>query len=119
VPQDFVEGTELAGNIVNLIAGKGYGFIKPTTGNDNYFFHASDLIGVPIDELRYDDPVRFVTARGEKGIVAKNVRLETDAERRAAEEEREHAQPPASSAPPSIPSAFLTFPQESIPYAGE
>jgi cold shock CspA family protein len=75
LPTDFVEGIECQGTIVNLIAGKGYGFIKPTSGSDNYFFHASDLIDVSIDGLRYDDKVLFVTARGEKGIVAKNVRL--------------------------------------------
>ncbi|GHT82812.1 hypothetical protein FACS1894154_00760 [Betaproteobacteria bacterium] len=76
LPADFVEGTELQGTIVNLIGSKGYGFIKPENGNDNYFFHASDLVDVTIDELRYDDRVNFVTARGEKGIVAKNVRLD-------------------------------------------
>jgi cold shock CspA family protein/uncharacterized LabA/DUF88 family protein len=76
LPADFVEGAELQGTIVNLIASKGYGFIKPDTGNDNYFFHASDLIDVSIDDLRFDDRVIFTTARGEKGIVAKNVHLD-------------------------------------------
>ncbi|MDR1229007.1 MAG: NYN domain-containing protein [Azoarcus sp.] len=75
LPADFVEGAECQGTIVNLIAGKGYGFIKPVAGTDNYFFHASDLIDISIDDLRYDDKVTFVTARGEKGIVAKNVHL--------------------------------------------
>ncbi|MCL2161751.1 MAG: NYN domain-containing protein, partial [Betaproteobacteria bacterium] len=78
LPADFVEGVECQGTIVNLIAGKGYGFIKPAAGSDNYFFHASDLIDIGIDGLRYDDKVLFVTARGEKGIVAKNVRLSPD-----------------------------------------
>jgi len=78
LPVDFVEGVECQGTIVNLIAGKGYGFIKPSSGTDNYFFHASDLIDIGIDGLRYDDKVLFVTARGEKGIVAKNVRLNPD-----------------------------------------
>jgi uncharacterized LabA/DUF88 family protein/cold shock CspA family protein len=78
LPVDFVEGIECKGTIVNLIAGKGYGFIKPSSGSDNYFFHASDLIDISIDGLRYDDKVLFVTARGEKGIVAKNVRLSPD-----------------------------------------
>jgi cold shock CspA family protein/uncharacterized LabA/DUF88 family protein len=76
LPADFVEGAELQGTIVNLIASKGYGFIKPDNGSDNYFFHVSDLVDVPIDDLRYDDRVFFTTARGEKGIVAKNVRLD-------------------------------------------
>ncbi|MDR1424647.1 MAG: NYN domain-containing protein [Azoarcus sp.] len=78
LPADFVEGVECEGSIVNLIAGKGYGFIKPMTGTDNYFFHASDLVDIGIDDLRYDDHVTFVTSRGEKGIVAKNVRLSSD-----------------------------------------
>jgi len=77
-PADFVEGVECEGSIVNLIAGKGYGFIKPMTGTDNYFFHASDLVDIGIDDLRYDDHVTFITSRGEKGIVAKNVRLSSD-----------------------------------------
>ena len=78
LPADFVEGVECEGTVVNLIAGKGYGFIKPMTGADNYFFHASDLVDIGIDDLRYDDHVTFVTSRGEKGIVAKNVRLSSD-----------------------------------------
>ena len=78
LPSDFVEGVECEGTIVNLIAGKGYGFIKPVTGTDNYFFHASDLIDISIDDMRYDDHVSFVTSRGEKGIVAKSVRLLAD-----------------------------------------
>ncbi|MCL1860925.1 MAG: NYN domain-containing protein [Proteobacteria bacterium] len=78
LPADFVEGVECEGTIVNLIAGKGYGFIKPVSGSDNYFFHASDLIDISIDGLHYDNKVSFVTARGEKGIVAKNVRLIAD-----------------------------------------
>lgn len=79
LPADFVEGIECRGTIVNLIAGKGYGFIKPDSGSDNYFFHASDLTDISIDGLRYDDEVLFVTARGDKGIVAKNVRLSRNA----------------------------------------
>lgn len=75
LPTDFIEGVECEGTVVNLIAGKGYGFIKPASGTDNYFFHASDLIDITIDGLRYEDKVLFVTARGDKGIVAKNVRL--------------------------------------------
>ncbi|MDR2015130.1 MAG: NYN domain-containing protein [Azoarcus sp.] len=78
LPEGFIEGVESQGTIVNLIAGKGYGFIKPSSGSDNYFFHASDLIDISIDGLRYDDKVLFVTARGDKGIVAKNVRLSPD-----------------------------------------
>ena len=80
LPPDFVEGVECHGTIINLIASKGYGFIKPSTGSDNYFFHASDLLDIGIDDLRYDDKVTFVTARGEKGIVAKNVRLSPEQE---------------------------------------
>ncbi|MDR2925575.1 MAG: NYN domain-containing protein [Azoarcus sp.] len=80
LPADFIEGVECEGTIVNLIAGKGYGFIKPASGTDNYFFHASDLIDITIDGLRYEDKVLFVTARGDKGIVAKNVRLNPEHE---------------------------------------
>ncbi|MDR2165842.1 MAG: NYN domain-containing protein [Zoogloeaceae bacterium] len=70
-----VEGGERQGVIVNLITDKGYGFIKPDGSGDNCFFHASDLEDISIEECRYDDRVVFTMVRGEKGIVAKNVRL--------------------------------------------
>jgi cold shock CspA family protein/uncharacterized LabA/DUF88 family protein len=75
-PPDFVEGAERLGTIVNLISDKGYGFIKPTGGGDNCFFHASDLVDLTIDEVSFDDRVTFTISRGEKGIVARNVRLD-------------------------------------------
>ena len=78
--QDWAEGGERQGTIVNLITDKGYGFIRPNGGGDNCFFHATDLTNASIEECRCDDQVTFTMVRGEKGIVAKNVRLHLDTE---------------------------------------
>jgi cold shock CspA family protein/uncharacterized LabA/DUF88 family protein len=76
LPPDFVEGAVRKGVIVNLITDKGYGFIKPDGGSDNCFFHASDLVDATIEDCHYEDRVTFIISRGEKGIIARNVRLE-------------------------------------------
>jgi cold shock CspA family protein/uncharacterized LabA/DUF88 family protein len=74
--QDWSKGVEMQGTIVNLITDRGFGFIKPAGGGENCFFHASDLMDVSIDECNYDDRVVFTMAYGEKGNIARNVRLE-------------------------------------------
>ncbi|MDR3353170.1 MAG: NYN domain-containing protein [Zoogloeaceae bacterium] len=80
LPPDFVEGAVRKGTIVNLITDKGYGFIKPDGGSDNCFFHASDLVDATIEDCHYEDRVNFVLARGEKGIIARSVKLERSPE---------------------------------------
>lgn len=50
---------------------KGYGFIKDTETEKEYFVHVSGLI----DEVRQDDEVTFELQDGKKGINAVNVRL--------------------------------------------
>ena len=50
---------------------KGYGFIKDTETEKEYFVHVSGLI----DEVRQDDEVTFELQEGKKGINAVNVRL--------------------------------------------
>jgi cold shock protein len=50
---------------------KGYGFIKDTETNKEYFVHVSGLI----DEVNKDDEVEFELEEGKKGLNATNVKL--------------------------------------------
>lgn len=49
---------------------KGFGFISQTNGNDDVFVHNSGLI----DNVRENDNVTFDIERGQKGLMAVNVR---------------------------------------------
>ncbi|OQX96860.1 MAG: cold-shock protein [Bacteroidetes bacterium 4572_117] len=50
---------------------KGFGFIKDSESNNEYFVHVSGLI----DEIREDDRVTFELKEGKKGLNAVNVKL--------------------------------------------
>jgi CspA family cold shock protein len=50
---------------------KGYGFVKDTETEKEYFVHVSGLI----DEVKDDDDVTFELSEGRKGLNAVNVRL--------------------------------------------
>jgi cold shock protein len=50
---------------------KGYGFVKDTETNKEYFVHVSGLI----DEVNKDDEVEFELTEGKKGLNATNVKL--------------------------------------------
>ena len=50
---------------------KGYGFVKDTDTEKEYFVHASGLI----DKVKDEDLVTFELAEGRKGLNAVNVRL--------------------------------------------
>jgi cold shock protein len=50
---------------------KGYGFIKDTATDNEYFVHISGLV----DEIRQDDEVTFELKEGKKGLNAVNVRV--------------------------------------------
>ena len=49
---------------------KGFGFISQTNGNDDVFVHNSGLM----DNVRENDNVTFDIERGQKGLMAVNVR---------------------------------------------
>ncbi|WP_020532145.1 cold-shock protein [Flexithrix dorotheae] len=49
---------------------KGFGFIKDSESDEEYFVHVSGLI----DEVRQDDRVTFELKEGKKGMNAVNVR---------------------------------------------
>ncbi|MBW8050819.1 MAG: cold shock domain-containing protein [Cytophagales bacterium] len=50
---------------------KGFGFIKDTETETEYFVHVSGLI----DEIKEDDEVTFELQEGKKGLNAVNVKL--------------------------------------------
>jgi cold shock protein len=50
---------------------KGFGFIKDTASEKEYFVHVSGLM----DEIREDDEVTFELKEGKKGLNAVNVKL--------------------------------------------
>jgi cold shock protein len=50
---------------------KGYGFVKDSDSEKEYFVHISGLI----DEIRQDDEVTFELKEGKKGLNAVNVRV--------------------------------------------
>lgn len=50
---------------------KGYGFVKDSEDNQEYFVHVSGLI----DEVRENDEVTFELQEGRKGLNAVNVKL--------------------------------------------
>jgi CspA family cold shock protein len=55
---------------------KGYGFIKVDDSPDDIFVHARDVEGVNFrNELLQDQRVEFEIMNGQKGPIAKNVRI--------------------------------------------
>ena len=50
---------------------KGYGFIKDTSNDAEYFVHVTGLV----DEVKEDDDVTFELKEGRKGLNAVNVKL--------------------------------------------
>ncbi|MFB9864580.1 cold shock domain-containing protein [Rufibacter immobilis] len=50
---------------------KGFGFIKDSASNQEYFVHVSALI----DEIRENDEVTYELKEGKKGMNAVNVQL--------------------------------------------
>lgn len=64
----------MQGEIKKLISDKGYGFIK-TNGEDDIFFHRSEVKDVAFFDLREGDTVEFETQDTFKGPQAVNLRL--------------------------------------------
>jgi len=51
---------------------KGFGFIVPSDGKADVFFHISGLID---DQVRENDSVEYEVENGKKGLTAVNVRI--------------------------------------------
>jgi len=64
------------GTIKKVIKDKGFGFITPYDGTDEFFFHRSRLSPkVYFEDLREGDQVQFDVRPGDKGPQAFNLRL--------------------------------------------
>lgn len=76
VPQDATatDGADKAGTVHSFFPEKGFGFITPAAGGDNFFFHISDLNGISEDEVCTGSKVTFLAGRNDKGPAAHNVR---------------------------------------------
>jgi CspA family cold shock protein len=53
---------------------KGFGFVKETETDKEYFVHVSGLV----DQVRENDQITFELKEGKKGLNAVNVRLATN-----------------------------------------
>lgn len=67
-------GGEKNGSVLKFDSEKGFGFIKPTGGWENFFFHISDLDGIDQEEICTGLKVIFSAGRNDKGLAAHNVR---------------------------------------------
>ena len=53
---------------------KGFGFIMPDEGDDDVFFHQSEIVMEGFRALTPGQKVEFTVEEGPKGLSAKNVR---------------------------------------------
>ena len=77
----------MTGTIARIVSDRGFGFIKPSDGGDDLFFHARSLMGVEFDDLKEGETVTFDVENGPKGPAAANVARGGDAPAEEASEE--------------------------------
>ena len=65
----------MAEGIIKKLTDKGFGFIDVGNGNNDLFFHASNLEGVDYNELQEGQKVSFNEGQGTQGPRAENVQL--------------------------------------------
>lgn len=58
--------TTQSGEIKRLFAGRGFGFIRHSESREDYFFHRSEVINIPFEDLEPGDRVSFLV-RERKG----------------------------------------------------
>lgn len=54
---------------------KGFGFISPDDGSEDVFAHYRNIIGTGHRNLEEGQHVEFVVERGEKGLLAANIKV--------------------------------------------
>jgi cold shock protein len=62
------------GVVKTLVDGHGYGFVSSEAGKD-IFFHFTQLQGIEFDALKKGQNVLYKIGLGEKGFVAKDIKL--------------------------------------------
>jgi cold shock protein len=62
------------GVVKTLVDGHGYGFVSSDAGKD-IFFHFTQLQGIKFDALKKGQNVLYKIGLGEKGFVAKDIKL--------------------------------------------
>jgi cold shock protein len=65
------------GTVKTYLEARGFGFLKPSDGGEDIFFHATSLLGSGInpDDLRKGDLLAYEIGRGRDGrTAAENVR---------------------------------------------
>ena len=70
----------MADGTIKTVTDRGFGFIAPTNGHDDVFFHRSALVDVPFEQVRQGDRVTYTAEadpRG-KGPRASEVRVVTE-----------------------------------------
>ena len=70
----------MAEGTIKTVTDRGFGFIQPSTGREDVFFHRSALEGVTFEQVRQGDRVTYTAEndpRG-KGMRASEVRLVQD-----------------------------------------
>lgn len=71
------DGVKKNGAVLSFVPEKGFGFIKPTGGGDNFFFHIHDLDGIDEGDIRAGLKVVFQAGRNDKGPAAQKIQKDT------------------------------------------
>ncbi len=64
----------MTGTVKKFLDGKGFGFISPDEGEDDVFFHQSEIIMEGFRTLEEGQKVEFEVEEGAKGLSAKQVK---------------------------------------------
>ena len=64
----------MTGTVKKFLDGKGFGFITPDEGEDDVFFHQSEIIMEGFRTLEEGQRVEFEVEEGAKGLSAKQVK---------------------------------------------
>ncbi len=65
----------MTGSVKKFLDGKGFGFITPDEGDDDVFFHQSEISMEGFRTLDEGQRVEFDVEEGPKGLSAKQVKL--------------------------------------------
>ena len=64
----------MTGTVKKFMDNKGFGFITPDEGNDEVFFHQSEIVMEGFRTMEEGQRVEFNVEKGPKGLSAKQVK---------------------------------------------